>query len=121
MGRDLEGHRRDIQILISIHSPRMGRDFTYGFFASSSARFQSTLPAWGETEVNKTILRQALFQSTLPAWGETALAGLAVVVMVISIHSPRMGRDAPTVQKNFTRYPFQSTLPAWGETFLIFC
>ena len=33
------------------------------------------------------------FQSTLPAWGETYRAGERVLTALISIHSPRMGRD----------------------------
>ncbi len=33
------------------------------------------------------------FQSTLPAWGETDLIPRHAVVLAISIHSPRMGRD----------------------------
>ena len=35
-----------------------------------------------------------LFQSTLPAWGETQARGSALTPWTISIHSPRMGRDA---------------------------
>ena len=78
------------------------------------------------------------FQSTLPAWGETAAAAELTEKVVISIHSPRMGRDLRILR---TKRPghhfnplsphgerlteatrramaegFQSTLPAWGET-----
>ena len=34
----------------------------------------------------------------------------------ISIHSPRVGRDAPTACITTGRNLFQSTRPAWGET-----
>ena len=34
-----------------------------------------------------------IFQSTLPAWGETPLDLRLYPRRVISIHSPRMGRD----------------------------
>ena len=37
----------------------------------------------------------------------------------ISIHSPRMGRDARTRLRLRGRAGFQSTLPAWGETLLM--
>ena len=35
---------------ISIHSPRMGRDGIAADIAGRGEGFQSTLPAWGETE-----------------------------------------------------------------------
>ena len=34
-----------------------------------------------------------LFQSTLPAWGETCIRLEDKLNRLISIHSPRMGRD----------------------------
>ena len=78
--------------LISIHSPRMGRDFS-----DRSIRifkpFQSTLPAWGETRRPPRPEQPPRFQSTLPAWGET--------------RCPQLPGE---------RAIFQSTLPAWGET-----
>ncbi len=57
---------------ISIHSPRMGRDLVYIHYIITAFRFQSTLPAWGETEM--------LMQRHIAEY--------------ISIHSPRMGRDS---------------------------
>ena len=124
MGRDL---RRSIRALsssqISIHSPRMGRDRRKATRRLPLSLFQSTLPAWGETTpstapvsprdfnplsphgerrwTNGTPSATGSFQSTLPAWGET----LIVLVVdpspaVISIHSPRMGRDQlPRLQR----------------------
>ena len=100
---------------ISIHSPRMGRDLSTGrriansrYFnplsphgerlsvgrcPAGSRLFQSTLPAWGETSPRSRALVLVLFQSTLPAWGETVSARRRISPPVISIHSPRMGRD----------------------------
>ena len=73
MGRDRQRVEQDRRNLpISIHSPRMGRDMTCRAILPVSARFQSTLPAWGET-----------------LW---VLANTPCR-MDISIHSPRMGRD----------------------------
>ena len=71
MGRDQAEGRVEIWGLISIHSPRMGRDVTGGGVFLHSLRFQSTLPAWGETGRRARHERGA----------------------AISIHSPRMGRD----------------------------
>ena len=55
--------------------------------------FQSTLPAWGETVTINQRLAEEQFQSTLPAWGETQTSASIAASDVISIHSPRMGRD----------------------------
>ena len=41
-------------------------------------------------------LQEDIFQSTLPAWGETYFILLLRFFFVISIHSPRMGRDHHT-------------------------
>ena len=78
---------------ISIHSPHAGRDSRSTFCGSPRMKFQSTLPAWGETVA-------------APALG---------LATGISIHSPRMGRDTPPPEAP-PPTQFQSTLPAWGET-----
>ena len=116
MGRDQRAVRQiSATARISIHSPRMGRDAARSAAALSESRFQSTLPAWGETrspafdkifwrfqstlpawgETGMSLARIAdeLFQSTLPAWGETGSAAIKIPASGISIHSPRMGRD----------------------------
>ena len=56
------------------------------------------------------------FQSTLPAWGETVYVTLPQNYQWISIHSPRMGRDTGNLAGAANNFIFQSTLPAWGET-----
>ena len=146
---------------ISIHSPRMGRDRRKGVCAALRLEFQSTLPAWGETAYlegggesgkyfnplsphGERLLQKERrlpthrFQSTLPAWGETAFWDKYAELPLISIHSPRMGRDraggagghAPEDFNPLSPHGerptlcgcgvldalFQSTLPAWGET-----
>ena len=42
------------------------------------------------------MVKMIKFQSTLPAWGETRQAIKAQIAELISIHSPRMGRDEST-------------------------
>ena len=75
---------------LSPHGERHG----LAILERASGAFQSTLPAWGETEENKEFdWEEYQFQSTLPAWGETKFGSLP-----------------------FPAMPFQSTLPAWGET-----
>ena len=79
--------------LISIHSPRMGRDIPCCAAVLILFVFQSTLPAWGETRRLQCCFQALKFQSTLPAWGETRAPRIDFPAIVISIHSPRMGRD----------------------------
>ena len=62
-----------------------------------------------------TFPQTGLFQSTLPAWGETRRKVFRRYKPHISIHSPRMGRDALRYAGSCSTV-FQSTLPAWGET-----
>ena len=81
------------------------------------ARFQSTLPERGETLLPFSPARRGeVFQSTLPAWGETESCYLRPLLQRISIHSPRMGRDGRSSHRPIWTSAFQSTLPAWGET-----
>ena len=48
----------------------------------------------GRDLLTPSIFRSTLaFQSTLPAWGETYSVGGFRIPRLISIHSPRMGRD----------------------------
>ena len=124
---------------ISIHSPRMGRDALTPMLCSHCWKFQSTLPAWGETLMRCRWPCAAVFQSTLPAWGETVMQTYhfdynmrisihsprmgrdwskiySTGIDAISIHSPRMGRDANSNMHSGKLGRFQSTLPAWGET-----
>ena len=116
MGRDQQKNILAACKKISIHSPRMGRDWREWIYTHVDryfnplsphgerpvlvpvlpphSRFQSTLPAWGETRVaGRGLQAAALFQSTLPAWGETYYRRIAAITITISIHSPRMGRD----------------------------
>ena len=116
----------------------MGRDIDGLLRLHRGGEFQSTLPAWGETEpgryyctdvtdfnplsphgerlsTNDIRELEDIFQSTLPAWGETHHPRHGIQHGAISIHSPRMGRDLGSgVVSPIGK--FQSTLPAWGET-----
>ena len=138
--RPVTALRMAADLMISIHSPRMGRDLRTGPWRRWRWRFQSTLPAWGETAGTFVPHPQRGFQSTLPAWGETLVMHDVLLQVSISIHSPRMGRDLEAdqdrraaggdfnplsphgerqcrgVEDGSAGSLFQSTLPAWGET-----
>ncbi len=145
---------------ISIHSPRMGRDGakptadkchknfnplsphgerpTGVVRRGGGLRFQSTLPAWGETCGAKmdgegdaisihsprmgrdqpfceAVYPLHMISIHSPRMGRDQPVGGLVFDDAISIHSPRMGRDG-SIRREKGMTQFQSTLPAWGET-----
>ena len=78
---------------ISIHSPRMGRDAKAGAERARHADFNPLSPH-GERPIRYSAgCWRMAFQSTLPAWGETEYQAFTDKFKPISIHSPRMGRD----------------------------
>ena len=79
--------------IISIHSARVGGDYDLSVSHDTCIRFQSTPPVWAETcSVGwPGLLRR--FQSTPPVWAETSYNDIFPVVVLISIHSARVGGD----------------------------
>ena len=106
MGRD-QGFETDSGArLISIHSPRMGRDVTGVSFPRYVEDFNPLSPHGERPHPVGSTFSRCIFQSTLPAWGETIRRHLPARQNGISIHSPRMGRDASwspaaTLSRNF--------------------
>ena len=45
----MDGERKVIMVIISIHAPRVGRDIFAPLSAADRRRFQSTRPVWGAT------------------------------------------------------------------------
>ena len=139
-GETCTGRANHGLLKISIHSPRTGRDELPGYFFTLLWVFQSTRPARGETFVFFCVsLLSESFQSTRPARGETsclcsplrpgpyfnplaphgarrARSAFFVEAAVISIHSPRTGRDELLHSQEIADAVFQSTRPARGET-----
>ena len=88
-------------IRLSYHfNPRAPRGARHKESRNASLRveFQSTRPARGATEIECKRNKRSLFQSTRPARGATVLMlGLILILIPISIHAPREGRDSWTV------------------------
>ena len=62
----------DFIVTISIHAPRVGRDFPVSPARHKTLRFQSTRPVWGATYMPDMSQPGAVkFQSTRPVWGAT--------------------------------------------------
>ena len=116
MGRDRGQHEKKGERSISIHSPRMGRDFKEIASTSGATNFNPLSPHGERPEPERPAEEMEEFQSTLPAWGETFQRVNDLFQIAMSIHSPRMGRDIVFFPSQFVHSIFQSTLPAWGET-----
>ena len=80
---------------ISIHSPRMGRDRTLPAARTGRTDFNPLSPHGERLPRAENPSPSPQFQSTLPAWGETRPPAATGRFGLISIHSPRMGRDRP--------------------------
>ena len=70
-GATIRTARKTTTSTISIHAPRVGRDYTTTLSPTGTYKFQSTRPVWG---------------ATLPYL-------LKLLRINISIHAPRVGRD----------------------------
>jgi len=83
-----------INVYISIHSPRAGRDSGMGLFCESIHLFQSTLPVRGETRLGSVLPpRRQNFNPLSPCGERHDNSRVSSEIRVISIHSPRAGRD----------------------------
>ena len=79
---------------ISIHAPRMGRDFIACSQISVFMIFQSTRPVWGATGGGAGWLNcRGNFNPRAPYGARLAVKKLMSREERISIHAPRMGRD----------------------------
>ena len=115
VGSDSKKRPTAHSMAISIHAPRVGSDFNPTVGGSldlnfnprsprgerqepqsdltDDIKFQSTLPAWGATNLLCLCRKSNEFQSTLPAWGATHERIDKLVEIFISIHAPRVGSD----------------------------
>ncbi len=65
--------------------------------------FQSTPPVWGATQyLDMFVMQYLLFQSTPPVWGATYYDLPQKLSSYISIHAPRVGGDA--ISLNFSKF-----------------
>ena len=137
-GERLKAQRKATVKNISIHAPRMGSDLSIFLSLIASCDFNPRSPHGERPHVSMKGLLLLEFQSTLPAWGATEVPPIISLRFYISIHAPRMGSDhwhfplhpervisihAPRMGSDHANldFPsiliiFQSTLPAWGAT-----
>ena len=102
---------------ISIHAPRVGRDFIQCPVEFMDLQFQSTRPVWGATaSAQDTAGRVFDFNPRAPCGARRYELYNYGTYSEISIHAPRVGRDSRRSKSCATRQGFQSTRPVWGAT-----
>ena len=80
----------------------MGRDLSDLLLNLVTNKFQSTLPAWGETWPLYRHPRQRLISIHSPRMGrDQSVPSVRISSIFISIHSPRMGRDGKAYWLNY--------------------
>ena len=107
----------DVHILaISIHPPRVGRDFTWASCFYSIKYFNPPSPC-GEGHAPICGWHGRMdFNPPSPCGEGPGLGVPGNLQRAISIHPPRVGRDGGQCTKNGRNRAFQSTLPVWGGT-----
>ena len=79
---------------VSIHAPRVGRDKNAAERAERLACFNSRAPRGARLREPTSLDRSRGFQFTRPAWGATNATKKSTDRRWVSIHAPRVGRDA---------------------------
>ena len=89
----------------------MGRDTAIPPASGRRRHFNPRAPHGARPELHIKPKLGSLFQSTRPAWGATVKPKAAAPPMGISIHAPRMGRDARTAYRASCRLYFNPRAP----------
>ena len=101
---------------ISIHAPRVGRDRRKAAVSYRPCHFNPRAPCGARPSLRAITKTISQFQSTRPVWGATPACHGKPVGADISIHAPRVGRDAACRPARTISWTFQSTRPVWGAT-----
>ena len=85
---------------VSIHPPRVGRDFVFRMNNEQDRKFQSTLPVWGGTPASVTLAQYATVSIHPPRVGRDWGRDRGGRQERVSIHPPRVGRDSSSRSYN---------------------
>ena len=103
---------------ISIHAPRVGRDFTANAIPYCTFDFNPRAPCGARPDDNGGLPFFGHISIHAPRVGRDELTGWAVDdPSIISIHAPRVGRDSATRRTPPAKKQYQYTRPVWGATF----
>ena len=98
-------------IIISTHSPRVGRTSTSSTCPTCLTYFNSLAPCGANRRARPYLQPTRAFQLTRPVWGEPRLANFSRRRKRISTHSPRVGRTLSNVLTLSTAKYFNSLAP----------
>ena len=79
--------------VVSIHAPRVGRDWGFTKIWYGRWRFNPRAPCGARPAIDHLMTLSMAFQSTRPVWGATYFAPHFVYRSGVSIHAPHAGRD----------------------------
>ena len=82
------------EIVVSIHAPRVGRDALQRLCATCQCCFNPRAPCGARRALICACCCRYWFQSTRPVWGATISYLRVRLFSAVSIHAPRVGRDA---------------------------
>ena len=102
---------------VSIHAPRVGRDYILEYKSGIEELFQSTRPVWGATERAERARTESRVSIHAPRVGRDWAYHPPGTQRIVSIHAPRVGRDSGNREYAGDFYEFQSTRPVWGATY----
>ena len=94
------GARRDVMLphpramSVSIHAPRVGRDCRHVLRHLRRNCFNPRAPCGARPTRKGRLYGRKWFQSTRPVWGATGFFRRRRLEGIVSIHAPRVGRDA---------------------------
>ena len=133
----------NLALLFQLTRPVWGEPRLLCGFAEVIGNFNSLAPCGANLLVDFVSLTVSAFQLTRPVWGEPTMPLKVNGVLIISTHSPRVGRTslcpvlyvrsldfnslAPCGANRVVSvgrcsgHPFQLTRPVWGEPLKIFC
>ena len=94
----------------------MGRDASAIRDAARSCWFQFTRPAWGATDGCRYFVVETGVSIHAPRVGRDAVYRSTRKMSWVSIHAPRVGRDEIPTKTVIALAVFQFTRPAWGAT-----
>ena len=92
--RPLPARRHVVVVQISIHAPRVGRDYQLCKLGCAGQDFNPRAPCGARPRMRRQLSLPSTFQSTRPVWGATNAMISKGITAKISIHAPRVGRDA---------------------------
>ena len=96
---------------VSIHAPRVGRDEERSVRVSKRVSFNPRAPCGARRPHITRGGDDNAFQSTRPVWGATLRLPCWYLLLSVSIHAPRVGRDTSSTSRTRCRRGFNPRAP----------